>query len=99
MHDAPPMPRRPDPGDNDREPSANLVPSAWARREVLVAAPRHSCPGPDCRPRGTGLAFAVAAAPASGRTLGQEESSVIKVLPGVPYPLGATWDGQGTNFA
>ncbi len=22
-----------------------------------------------------------------------------KVLPGVPYPLGATWDGAGTNFA
>lgn len=22
-----------------------------------------------------------------------------KVLPGRPYPLGATWDGQGTNFA
>src|SRR5690349_1920498 len=22
-----------------------------------------------------------------------------KVLPGVPYPLGATWDGTGTNFA
>lgn len=22
-----------------------------------------------------------------------------KVLPGKPYPLGATWDGQGVNFA
>src|SRR3712207_5379319 len=22
-----------------------------------------------------------------------------KVLPGMPYPLGATWDGKGTNFA
>jgi isoamylase len=22
-----------------------------------------------------------------------------RVLPGVPYPLGATWDGEGTNFA
>jgi glycogen operon protein len=22
-----------------------------------------------------------------------------KILPGVPYPLGATWDGTGTNFA
>ncbi|MDP9458156.1 MAG: hypothetical protein M3Q60_20820, partial [Actinomycetota bacterium] len=21
------------------------------------------------------------------------------VLPGSPYPLGATWDGSGTNFA
>jgi isoamylase len=24
---------------------------------------------------------------------------VLKVLPGTPYPLGATWDGEGTNFA
>jgi isoamylase len=23
----------------------------------------------------------------------------LKILPGAPYPLGATWDGQGTNFA
>ncbi len=23
----------------------------------------------------------------------------VPVLPGVPYPLGATWDGEGTNFA
>ncbi len=23
----------------------------------------------------------------------------VKVLPGRPYPLGATWDGQGTNFS
>jgi glycogen operon protein len=24
---------------------------------------------------------------------------LLKVRPGKPYPLGATWDGQGTNFA
>ena len=24
---------------------------------------------------------------------------VVEVWPGVPYPLGATWDGRGTNFA
>jgi isoamylase len=23
----------------------------------------------------------------------------MKVWPGVPYPLGATWDGGGVNFA
>lgn len=23
----------------------------------------------------------------------------IKLCPGHPYPLGATWDGEGTNFA
>ena len=23
----------------------------------------------------------------------------MRVWPGVPYPLGATWDGKGTNFA
>jgi isoamylase len=29
----------------------------------------------------------------------EEESLVLKVMPGTPYPLGATWDGKGTNFA
>src|SRR5215211_2822893 len=23
----------------------------------------------------------------------------MKIWPGTPYPLGATWDGQGVNFA
>ena len=23
----------------------------------------------------------------------------MKILPGVPYPLGATWNGKGVNFA
>ena len=23
----------------------------------------------------------------------------MRVLPGKPYPLGATWDGEGVNFA
>ena len=23
----------------------------------------------------------------------------MRVWPGTPYPLGATWDGQGVNFA
>lgn len=27
------------------------------------------------------------------------ESSSLKVMPGQPYPLGATWDGKGVNFA
>src|SRR6266508_2888144 len=26
-------------------------------------------------------------------------SSSVRVLPGLPYPLGATCDGRGTNFA
>jgi isoamylase len=29
----------------------------------------------------------------------QVPSDVRKVLPGQPYPLGATWDGEGVNFA
>ena len=24
---------------------------------------------------------------------------MVRVWPGAPYPLGATWDGTGTNFA
>ncbi len=27
------------------------------------------------------------------------QTSIIKVLPGKPYPLGPTWTGQGVNFA
>ncbi|MEO8182594.1 MAG: hypothetical protein ABI895_27495, partial [Deltaproteobacteria bacterium] len=23
----------------------------------------------------------------------------MHILPGLPYPLGATWDGRGVNFA
>ena len=23
----------------------------------------------------------------------------MEIWPGIPYPLGATWDGRGTNFA
>ncbi|MGH7468437.1 MAG: glycogen debranching protein GlgX, partial [Longimicrobiales bacterium] len=28
-----------------------------------------------------------------------EHAVQLKILPGRPYPLGATWDGQGTNFS
>ncbi|GGC09256.1 glycogen debranching protein GlgX [Dyadobacter sediminis] len=31
--------------------------------------------------------------------LDSPESSSLKVMPGQPYPLGATWDGKGVNFA
>src|SRR6185295_6834298 len=27
------------------------------------------------------------------------ERKLMRVWPGQPYPLGATWDGQGVNFA
>jgi glycogen operon protein len=26
-------------------------------------------------------------------------AETVRVWPGLPYPLGATWDGSGTNFA
>ena len=29
----------------------------------------------------------------------RERKNVMKVWPGQPYPLGATWDGAGVNFA
>jgi isoamylase len=35
-------------------------------------------------------------APASGRRRGRPR---IDILPGRPFPLGATWDGKGTNFS
>jgi glycogen operon protein len=28
-----------------------------------------------------------------------QERAAVRVWPGRPYPLGATWDGEGTNFA
>ncbi|MBX3440573.1 MAG: hypothetical protein KF861_23990, partial [Planctomycetaceae bacterium] len=35
----------------------------------------------------------------SSESLRGEESSTMRVWPGKPYPLGATWDGEGVNFA
>src|SRR5438067_1317692 len=29
----------------------------------------------------------------------RDAPSSLRVWPGTPYPLGATWDGEGTNFA
>ena len=33
------------------------------------------------------------------RRLGLQEVVKVRVWPGKPYPLGATWDGAGVNFA
>ena len=30
---------------------------------------------------------------------GQRSESTVNVWPGAPYPLGATYDGSGTNFS
>src|SRR5437899_12724802 len=30
---------------------------------------------------------------------GVDEGRAMRVWPGTPYPLGATWDGEGVNFA
>ncbi|MDX2086132.1 MAG: glycogen debranching protein GlgX [Candidatus Melainabacteria bacterium] len=32
-------------------------------------------------------------------TVSLPETELLKVLPGCPYPLGASWDGEGVNFA
>ena len=32
-------------------------------------------------------------------TAPSDTESVREVWPGRPFPLGATWDGHGTNFA
>ena len=39
--------------------------------------------------------------PARTKIIGgaQVAEDAIRVWPGLPYPLGATWDGSGTNFA
>ncbi|WP_310586756.1 hypothetical protein [Dyadobacter fermentans] len=29
----------------------------------------------------------------------QDQQPDLKALPGKPYPLGASWDGEGVNFA
>ena len=31
--------------------------------------------------------------------MNEKQLSVTSVWPGNPYPLGATWDGHGVNFA
>src|SRR6185503_8680927 len=33
------------------------------------------------------------------RAHGPAEASGLKIWPGRPFPLGATWDGKGTNFS
>ena len=33
------------------------------------------------------------------QTLSRKEQTDVKSYPGEPFPLGATWDGQGVNFA
>jgi glycogen operon protein len=30
---------------------------------------------------------------------GKEKEKFMRICPGRPYPLGATWDGAGVNFA
>ena len=32
-------------------------------------------------------------------TMTTEPTPTVRIRPGVPYPLGATWDKGGTNFA
>ena len=34
-----------------------------------------------------------------GRAASNEAGPLMKVWPGEPFPLGATWDGEGTNFS
>ena len=36
---------------------------------------------------------------ASKATTAKSETPGITIYPGHPYPLGATWDGKGVNFA
>jgi len=37
--------------------------------------------------------------PQPNRITGMKKSTAIRIFPGRPYPLGATWDGAGVNFA
>ena len=56
---------------------------------------------PECRPRGRSLqggAVAPFALPAYALPVGPGAIRTA-LSPGYPYPLGATWDGSGTNFA
>jgi glycogen operon protein len=39
------------------------------------------------------------APPGADRTRADEEAARMRIWPGRPYPLGATYDGSGTNFA
>lgn len=37
--------------------------------------------------------------PVAARALLDPALSRMRIHPGQPYPLGATWDGRGVNFA
>ena len=36
---------------------------------------------------------------ANKKLVDQSQTNDVQVYPGEPYPLGATWDGKGVNFA
>ena len=57
------------------------------RLEGATAWPRPDA-HPARRPSGRAIAHSWAS----------EEGKQVQVGPGLPYPLGATWDGVGTNF-
>src|SRR5581483_5869541 len=58
------------------------------RRGAAPRAARHGGARPQLlRPR------------AGGRSRTRSAAPRVKVLPGSPFPLGATWDGEGTNFS
>ena len=73
-----------------------------SRARMVPAGARDS---PRSRMRSSGAKLALAskvrdlAAAVLRRTLTLERSPDMRVWPGQPYPLGATWDGEGVNFA
>ena len=50
-------------------------------------------------PRAHGAARAVERGGVRARLRRREHHVTLRVWPGQPYPLGATWDGEGVNFA
>ena len=77
-----------------------------AARSMLAGRrdPRHLGLRDRARPR-LGVHGLVAARPAQGRGCGlgsppgRVPSRRMRVWPGKPFPLGPTWDGEGTNFS
>src|SRR5690606_3141723 len=71
-------------------PASRIGGTALApRRRVAAALPAAPTPPPTGQPESRPI----------WRTILDDQSMVRKILPGRRTPLGATWDGEGVNFA
>src|SRR6476646_6459340 len=109
-HAAPRLRPQPLAGAAPRLPRRDAVPRPLARgaehrlrvlRRQRGGQPRRCRGGGDAVARATVLGRADASAARRGlaRARIAQDAHLMEVWPGRPFPLGATWDGEGTNFS